>query len=92
MLLNDEPLRKILGLERKKGYLDTAVIGGLDKFLHRWADQAVESINNPRLLNRFRQLVNPGYSSLTRQQRQKWINSMLLPFYRFTFCQFPLFL
>ncbi len=79
MSINVEPLRKILELERKKGYVDSAVIGGLDKFLHHWAGQAIESITNPQLLNRFHKLhlVNPSYASLTKQQREQWINSVL---------------
>ncbi len=79
MLTNVEPLRKILELERKKGYLDSAVIGGLDRFLRRWAGQTIESITNPQLLNRFHKLhlLNPVYASWTKQQREQWIDSVL---------------
>jgi len=75
--INVEPLRKILELERNKGYSDSAVIGGLDKFLRRWSGQAIESIANPQLLNRFHRLVNSSYASLTRQQRQEWVAAVL---------------
>jgi len=69
--LNIEPLRKILELEHNKGYLDLAVIGGLDRFLHQWAGQAVESLTSPRLLNYFHKLhlVNSNYASLTNRGR-----------------------
>ena len=77
MSINVEPLRKILELERNKGYSDSAVIGGLDKFLRRWSGQAIESIANPQLLNRFHRLVNSSYASLTRQQRQEWVAAVL---------------
>lgn len=79
MSINVEPLRKILELEHKKGYVDSAVIGGLDRFLHNWAGQAIESITNPQLLNRFHKLhlVNSNYASLTKQQRKQWLNSVL---------------
>ena len=79
MLLNVEPLRKILELEQKKGYVDSAVFGGLDKFLHRWAGQAVESITGPSLLSRFREfhLVNSDYASWSKQQRKEWISGVL---------------
>ena len=79
MLIDVEPLRKILELEYKKGYADSAVIGGLDRFLRNWAGQAIESITNPHLLNRFRKLhlINSSYASLTEQQRKQWINSVL---------------
>jgi len=77
--INAEPLRKILELECNKGYADSAVIGGLDRFLRNWAGQAVESITSPRLLNRFNKLhlVNSNYASLTKEQRKEWINSVL---------------
>lgn len=73
MLVNVEPLRKILELERNKEYSDSAVIGGLDRFLRRWSGQAIESITNPQLLNRFHRLVNSSYASMTKQQRQEWV-------------------
>ncbi len=79
MSINAEFLRKILELECKKGYVDSAVIGGLDRFLHNWAGQAVESITTSPLLNRFNKLrlVNSNYASLTKEQRQEWINDVL---------------
>ena len=36
-------LRKILELEQKKGYSDSTVIGGLDKFIRQWADERVQT-------------------------------------------------
>ncbi len=79
MSINVEPLRKILELECKKGYVDSAVIGGLDRFLRNWAGQAIESIANPQFLSRFHKLhlVNPQYASLTKQQRKEWVNGVL---------------
>lgn len=79
MPINIEPLRKILELECKKGYVDSAVIGGLDRFLSNWASQAVELITTPRLLNRFNKLhlVNSNYASLTKEQRKEWAESVL---------------
>jgi len=77
--INFEPLRKILELEHKKGYLDSAVIGGLDRFLRNWTAKATESVTNPQLLSRFRKLhlVNSNYASLTKEQRREWVNSVL---------------
>ena len=79
MSINVEPLRKILELECEKGYIDSAVIGGLDKFLRRWAGQAIESITNPQLLSHFHRLrlVDSDYASLTKQQRKQWLNEVL---------------
>jgi len=77
--IDAETLRKILELEHKKGYEDSAVIGGLDRFLRNWAGQAIESITNPKLLSRFQRLhlVNSNYASLTKQQRKDWVNGVL---------------
>lgn len=79
LLLNAEPLRKILEFEQKKGYLDSAVIGGLDRFLSNWAGRATESIASPNLLGRFRKLCldNFSYASLTKQQRKEWVDDVL---------------
>ncbi len=79
MSINIEPLRKILELEHKKGYVDSAVIGGLDRFLRNWAGQATESITSPQLLSCFYKLhlVNLNYASLTKQQRKEWVNNAL---------------
>ncbi len=79
MPINIESLRKILELEQEKGYVDSAVIGGLNKFLRRWAGQAVESLTSPQLLNRFHQLnlSDSNYASLTKQQRKQWVNEVL---------------
>jgi len=77
--INVEPLRKILELEHEKGYVDSAVIGGLDRFLRRWAGQAIESITSPQLLSQLHRLhlVDSNYASLTKQQRKEWINGVI---------------
>ena len=79
MPIDIKPLRKILELEHEKGYTDSAVIGGLDKFLRRWAGQAVESLTSPQLVKRFRQLhlIDSDYASSTKQQRKKWVSEVL---------------
>ncbi len=79
MPVNGESLRKILELEHQKGYLDSAVIGGLDRFLRNWAGPALESITTPRHANRFRKLRlnDSNYASLTKKQRKEWVTSVL---------------
>jgi ATP-dependent DNA helicase RecG len=79
LALNIESLRKILELEREKGYTDSAVIGGLDSFLHRWSGQAIESITNPKLLAEFRRLRLDvsKYATMTQPHRQRWIEEIL---------------
>jgi len=78
LALNIESLRKILELERDKGYTDSAVIGGLDKFLHRWSGQAIESITNQKLLAQFRRLRldDSKYAAMTPPHRQRWIEEI----------------
>lgn len=61
----DEQLRKILELEKVKGYNDTAVFGGLDKFLNKHADE---------LKGKY---VAPNYASLSVSERGKWIARVL---------------
>jgi ATP-dependent DNA helicase RecG len=77
--LNDGPLRKVLELEREKGYDDRAVIGGLDKFLRRWSAKIMASITTPGLLAEFKKLRlgDARYTSLTKEQRQEWIADVL---------------
>jgi ATP-dependent DNA helicase RecG len=79
LTLNDGPLRKVLELEQARGYADTAVIGGLDKFLRRWAAEVMASITSPRLLNDFKKLHldEAKYASLNPRQRQKWAGDVL---------------
>jgi len=75
--MNAESLRKILDLEQQKGYADTAVFGGLDKFLRNWMPQAVESVVNPRLLARFHKLFKADYAAMTPEQRNGWVQNVL---------------
>ncbi len=65
-------LRKILELEAQKGYADTAVFGGLDKFLKNWAARAGEEIASPASLRRFRALFKESYAAMTPERRQAW--------------------
>ncbi|MEA3254036.1 MAG: DEAD/DEAH box helicase, partial [Chloroflexota bacterium] len=68
-------LRDILRLECKKGYTNRAVIGGMDKYLHRQAGPIRQSLNNRRLLTSFNELnlVNSNYDSWSVDERRKWI-------------------
>ena len=73
------PLRKILELEHSRGYSDSAVIGGLDRFLGNWSGPAMASIPSRRALSRFRKLGldKSSYDSLTVEQRQQWARDVL---------------
>ena len=77
MIMNADSLRKILELEKQRGYADSAVIGGLDKFLRNWSEQAAAAIASPVMLRRFKKLFGGGYAALTVDQRQQWVRDAL---------------
>jgi ATP-dependent DNA helicase RecG len=70
-----DSLRNVLELECRKGYTDKAVIGGLDKYLHKQAGQIRQSINNPQLLSGFDELnlARSSYGSYNIDERRRWI-------------------
>ena len=71
-------LRRILELERSKGYEDKAVIGGLDKFLKLWASPAQQSIADPHQKKEFQELfINVTYSAWDKTPRQQWAEKAL---------------
>ncbi|MBE0415166.1 MAG: ATP-dependent DNA helicase RecG [Dehalococcoidia bacterium] len=65
MPLDVATLRKILELERKRGYEDGAVIGGLDRYLQRWGSEFPDS------------LLPASYASLDKRQRGEWLKKAL---------------
>lgn len=71
--------KKILQLEAQKGFADTAVMGGLDHFLSRWAKEAVTGINNPDDLLDFHhlKLSDPNYAKMTEDKRREWVDAIL---------------
>jgi len=68
-----------LELEQKKGYSDSTVIGGLDKFMRQWAEKAIQGITDRALLLKFQKLHlrDSKYASLPKEGRQKWIKNVL---------------
>jgi ATP-dependent DNA helicase RecG len=72
-------LRQILELEHKKGYPDSAVIGGLDKFLFSWSDRVIDSFNHSGLQKRFTSIFppQPVYALMNKVQRRAWISEIL---------------
>ena len=79
MPIDFTPLRKVLELEYKKNYSDSAVFGGLDRFLAKWVAQAEATITDPNLLKRFSKLRlhKINYASLNEQQRRQKIDDIL---------------
>ncbi|MFC1910527.1 ATP-dependent DNA helicase RecG, partial [Chloroflexota bacterium] len=78
MPVDFESLRKVLELERKKGFTNTAVFGGLDKFLSNWSAMMAGTITDPGLVNSFLRLhlANPEYGALSTEHRKLWIEKV----------------
>jgi len=85
-----DSLRNVLELERRKGYTDKAVIGGLDKYLHKQAGQIrqslVLSLNEvktkklvPQLVSGFDglNLAESSYGSYGPDERKRWMANVL---------------
>ena len=64
-----DTLRKILSLERQKGYNDTAVMGGLDRFLSRWTEGPSAELPIT--------LPPEGYAALSAARRRRWLEESL---------------
>ena len=77
MPIDFTPLRKVLNLEHDKNYADSAVFGGLDRFLTRWSSQFKPHISNPNMLKRFKKLSSINYASLDEKQRQRQVENIL---------------
>lgn len=78
-LIEVEPLRTILKLECQRNYANTAVIGGLDKFLLKWARETKDKINSPKLLASFNQLqlADSNYAAWDIDNRKAWVKDAL---------------
>ena len=78
-VIDIDSLRKILELESRKNYSNSTVIGGLDKFIRRWADKTIVVITDRPLLAKFQKfhLRDSKYASLTIKERQSWVKNVL---------------
>jgi len=66
-----DTLAKVLALELKKGCRDTAVVGGLDKFLATWLKENPQTRPSP--VPAF-PAGKTGYASLSLNQRKCWLD------------------
>ncbi len=66
-------------MECQRNYANTAVIGGLDRFLLKWARETKDKINSPKLLSHFNelQLADSDYSAWDTDRRKAWIKDVL---------------
>ena len=78
-VIDIEPLRTILQMECQRDYANTAVIGGLDRYLSRWARETRDKINSPQLLAHFNelQLTEPSYATCSAEKRKTWVKDIL---------------
>ena len=63
-----DPFRKILELEEARSFDNTAVMGGLDRFVQHWAD----SMNNFVGDAEARVLVQVSYAQMSPDERSQW--------------------
>jgi ATP-dependent DNA helicase RecG len=79
LTLDTTRLRQIFQQEKKCGYCDKSVFGGLDLFLANWLGQASAQITQPARFKALRKLCPPGfrYAALTPVERERWIETLL---------------
>ncbi|MCH8745268.1 MAG: ATP-dependent DNA helicase RecG [Chloroflexi bacterium] len=64
-----EPLRKILALEEAKGFDDSAVSGGLDRFVQHWSSSITGFLADT---GGVRALLNSSYQEMSPKERSQW--------------------
>jgi len=66
-------------MEDQRNYADTTVMGGLDKFLQKWAKETREQIGSPELIDIFDglHLADSNYGGLDVKQRGEWATKVL---------------
>src|SRR5207244_13157983 len=71
-----EGLRKVLDLERRRKFADTSVIGGLDRYLLRFAGET--QLSPGHAFSRVLQALPPGgYHALHPVQRRRFVEELL---------------
>jgi ATP-dependent DNA helicase RecG len=63
----------------QRNYANTTVLGGLDKYLYKWARQSRDKVNSPELLARFIELhlADSSYAEWSVDKRKAWIKDVL---------------
>ena len=78
-LIDVEPLRTILQMECQRNYANTTVLGGFDKYIHKWARKTGDRVNSPALLARFIELhlADSNYAEWSVDKRKAWVKEVL---------------
>jgi len=71
--ITDERLLKVLELERRRGFQDTAVAGGLDRILQNYVAGSRDSL----AADVIRTLPEAGYRALPKHERNVWLEDVL---------------
>ena len=61
--------RNILDLEESHGFDNSAVVGGLDRFIQRWTQEMADRFHDSE---QFRQMGSTPYSQLSAEERGQW--------------------
>lgn len=66
-------------MESQRNFTNTTVLGGLDKYLRRWAGDTITRLNSPELLSRFNELhlADSDYASWGLDKRKSWMKDVL---------------
>lgn len=74
-----EKLTKILTLEAQQGYRGRSVMGGLDRFVERWAGEIQDTLDDPASMDQARQLAERfgGYEDRPLAERQTLVDESL---------------
>ena len=67
-----DAFRKILALEAHKGFADTAVSGGIRRFVERWESELREHLAGDP--SRVREFIERPYRDLPVEQRREWVS------------------
>ncbi|MCH8280612.1 MAG: ATP-dependent DNA helicase RecG [Chloroflexi bacterium] len=71
------PLRNILKLEETRGFDDSAVIGGLDRFTQRWAEAIGAHFPDSPKSEVAKELLESNYSDMSEPERHLWADQWL---------------
>jgi ATP-dependent DNA helicase RecG len=79
MALDTTRLKQILEQEKKLGYTNKAVFGGLDLFLTNWFTQAAPQIVSKSLLAKLQKIFPPlySYNSTSSDERRTWAGKLI---------------
>jgi ATP-dependent DNA helicase RecG len=66
-----DPFSKILDLEEAHSFDNKAVVGGLDRFIERWADPMAAFAGDPRSAH---DLVQASYGEMSPAERGQWVS------------------